>query len=186
MGVIFRKLVKGRWLSKIERSMVNAMKEEVQAERVLTSMRDFNNILMMLPKIDKTFEALRDTFKRFDENANGTLELKELKDCFGELQVSFTDEEVKDLYAESDMNANSGIDKVLQHYDARQMLVVTVVEATNNAPVPYLFIISMLPYVKSGDDPFCGGGALLSSPVMTPFAGVENFLALYRPHYYSH
>ncbi|MCO5553194.1 hypothetical protein L7F22_006715 [Adiantum nelumboides] len=45
-----------------------------------------------------------------DKNGNGTLELEELKDCFRELQVSFTDEEVKDLYAESDMNANSGID----------------------------------------------------------------------------
>ncbi|MCO5608646.1 hypothetical protein L7F22_062860 [Adiantum nelumboides] len=59
---------------------------------------------------DKTFEAVRDTFKRFDKNGNGTLELEQLKDCFRQLQVSFTDEEVKDLYAKSDMNANSGID----------------------------------------------------------------------------
>ncbi|MCO5599370.1 hypothetical protein L7F22_053472 [Adiantum nelumboides] len=109
MGVLFSKHAKGRGLSKIERRMVSAMKERGASGK--SSVRAFNSIIMMFPKIDKTFEAVRDTFKRFaDKNGNGTLELEELKDCFRELQVSFTDQEVKDLYAESDMNANSGID----------------------------------------------------------------------------
>lgn len=108
MGVIFGKQSKGRGMSQIERKMVNAMKEK--GARGNSSVRTFNSIIMMFPKIDKTFEAVRDTFKRFDKNGNGTLELEELKECFRELQVSLTEEEVKDLYAESDMNANSGID----------------------------------------------------------------------------
>ncbi|KAI5067310.1 hypothetical protein GOP47_0017838 [Adiantum capillus-veneris] len=108
MGVIFGKHSKGRGLSKIERRMINAMKEKGASGK--SSVKTFNSIIMMFPRIDKTFEAVRDTFKRFDKNGNGTLELEELKECFIELQVSFTDEEVKELYAESDMNANSGID----------------------------------------------------------------------------
>lgn len=108
MGVIFGKHRKGHGLSKIERKMVNAMKERGACGK--SSLKNFNSIIMMFPKIDKTFEGVRDTFQRFDKNGNGTLELEELKDCFRELQVSFTDEEVRDLSAESDMDANSGID----------------------------------------------------------------------------
>eukprot|EP00250_Pteridium_aquilinum_P016531 c23144_g4_i1 orf=206-1027(-) len=108
MGVIIGKLSKGHGLSKIEKKMVNAMKERGACGK--SSLKTFNSIIMMFPKIDKTFEAVRDTFRRFDKNGNGTLDLEELKDCFRELQVSFTDEEVKDLYAESDMDCNSGID----------------------------------------------------------------------------
>lgn len=74
------------------------------------SLKTFNSIIMMFPKIDKTFEGVRATFQRFDKDGNGTLDLGELKECFRELQVFFTDQEVQDLYAESDMDASSGID----------------------------------------------------------------------------
>lgn len=108
MGLIFGKQGKGRGLSKIEKKMVNAMKERAASGK--SSLKSFNSIIMKFPKIDKTFEDVRDSFRTFDKNGNGALELEELKECFKELQVSFTDEEIKDLYAESDMNANSGID----------------------------------------------------------------------------
>ncbi|MCO5579406.1 hypothetical protein L7F22_033261 [Adiantum nelumboides] len=102
MGFTFSKHVKGRGLSKIERRMlVNA------GGSGKSSMRAFKSIITMFQKIDKTFEAVRDTFKRFHKNGNATLKLK---DYLRELQVSFTHEEVKDLYAESDRNVNNGID----------------------------------------------------------------------------
>lgn len=45
-----------------------------------------------------------------DTNGNGTLELDEVKECFKELHISFTNEEIGNFYAESDMDASSGID----------------------------------------------------------------------------
>lgn len=88
--------------------MVTAMKERGASGK--SPLKSFNSIIMKFPKIDKTFEAVRGSFRKFDKNGNGTLELEELMECFKDLKVSFTDEEIKDLYAESDMNSNSGID----------------------------------------------------------------------------
>eukprot|EP01018_Ginkgo_biloba_P015875 Gb_04277 [translate_table: standard] len=45
-----------------------------------------------------------------DVDRNGTIDLEELKLCFQELQVSFTDEEIKELHRESDMDESKGID----------------------------------------------------------------------------
>ncbi|KAH7332477.1 hypothetical protein KP509_20G089500 [Ceratopteris richardii] len=108
MGAILGKHTKSHGPSKLERRMVNAMKE--RGTHGKNSVRTFNSIIMMFPKIDKTFEAVRTTFEKFDKNGNGTLELEELKDCFKELHITLTDEEIKDLFSESDMDASSGID----------------------------------------------------------------------------
>ena len=58
----------------------------------------------------KIIRILTELWNFTDTNGNGTLELDEVKDCFKELHISFTNEEIGDFYAESDMDASSGID----------------------------------------------------------------------------
>ncbi|KAJ7537289.1 hypothetical protein O6H91_12G106700 [Diphasiastrum complanatum] len=93
--------------SKIEKRMVEAMK---QRATVGATLKSFNSILVKFPKIDNSFEEVRTVFKKFDKDGSGKIDLEELKTCFRELQVEFTDEEVKAFHEESDMDANKGID----------------------------------------------------------------------------
>ena len=45
-----------------------------------------------------------------DKDGSGTIDLNELKECFRQLQVSFSDEEVKAFHEESDMDSSKGVD----------------------------------------------------------------------------
>lgn len=45
-----------------------------------------------------------------DKDGSGTIDLEELKECFRQLKVSFSDEEVKAFHQESDMDASKGVD----------------------------------------------------------------------------
>lgn len=45
-----------------------------------------------------------------DKDGSGTIDLEELKILFKELQVNFTDEEVKSFHEASDMDSSKGID----------------------------------------------------------------------------
>lgn len=108
MGLTFGKHSKSHGLSKIEKRIVSGMKERGASGK--SSLKSFNSIIMQFSKFDRTFEAVRGTFKTADKNGNGTIELEELKECFKELQVCYTDEEIEELYAESDIDSNSGID----------------------------------------------------------------------------
>ncbi|MCO5558615.1 hypothetical protein L7F22_012201 [Adiantum nelumboides] len=79
--------------SSIEARMVNAMRERGAAGK--SSIKAFNSIIMKFPKIDACFEKVRVTFRKFDKDGSGTIDLEELKECFRQLRVTFTDEEVK-------------------------------------------------------------------------------------------
>lgn len=94
--------------SPIELRMVNAMRERGAAGK--SSIKAFNSIIMKFPKIDATFEKVRVTFRRFDKDGSGTIDLNELKECFRQLKVSFSDEEVKAFHQESDMDSSKGVD----------------------------------------------------------------------------
>ena len=45
-----------------------------------------------------------------DKDDSGTIDLNELKECFRQLQVSFSDDEVKAFHEESDMDSSKGVD----------------------------------------------------------------------------
>ncbi|KAI5069351.1 hypothetical protein GOP47_0015652 [Adiantum capillus-veneris] len=94
--------------SSIEARMVNAMRERGAAGK--SPIKAFNSIIMKFPKIDACFEKVRVTFRKFDKDGSGTIDLEELKECFRQLRVSFTDEEVKAFHQESDMDSSKGVD----------------------------------------------------------------------------
>eukprot|EP00249_Psilotum_nudum_P013749 c24487_g1_i2 orf=496-1161(-) len=108
MGAILGKRRKCAEPSKIEKRMVQAMVQKSAAGK--SSLKSFNSIIMKFPKIDETFENVRGMFEKFDKDGSGTIDLEELKECFRQLKVSFTDDEVKEFHEESDMDSSKGID----------------------------------------------------------------------------
>ena len=63
MGSVLGKQGKSRELSTLEKKMVNAMKERRASGK--TSLKSFNSIIMKFATIDKTFEDVRDSFRKF-------------------------------------------------------------------------------------------------------------------------
>ncbi|CAM6103084.1 unnamed protein product [Calypogeia fissa] len=94
--------------SKITKRMVEAMAE--RAKRGQSTIKTFDSIILKFPKIDEAFEAVKTVFKKFDVDRSGTIDLGELRTCFEELQVNFTEEEVREYYEESDLDGSQGID----------------------------------------------------------------------------
>lgn len=95
-------------VSKIETRMVQAMAE--RAKRGQSGIKTFNSIILKFPRIDEAFETVKAVFKKYDVDGSGTIDLGELKTCFEELQVNFTEEEVREYYEESDIDGSHGID----------------------------------------------------------------------------
>ena len=63
MGSMLGKHRKNVGLSKLEKKMINAMKQRGATRK--SSLKSFNSIIMKFATIDKTFEDVRDTFRKF-------------------------------------------------------------------------------------------------------------------------
>jgi len=94
--------------SKLEQKMVEAMRKKAISGG--STLKSFNSIIMRFPKIDESFENARNVFQKFDKDSSGTIDLEELKECFRELQVAFTDEEITELHQICDMDESKGIE----------------------------------------------------------------------------
>lgn len=92
--------------TKLEAKMVEAMqRRECQG----CSMKSFNTIILKFPKIDESFRKCRATFEQFDEDSNGAIDQEELKKCFSKLEISFSEEEINDLFEACDFNDDLGM-----------------------------------------------------------------------------
>ncbi|KAI4306282.1 hypothetical protein L6164_029571 [Bauhinia variegata] len=96
------------WLpeTKIEAKMVEAMQRRASKG---SSMRSFNAIILKFPKIDESLRKCKTIFEQFDEDSNGAIDHEELKKCFQNLDVSFTEEEISDLFEACDINEDMGM-----------------------------------------------------------------------------
>ncbi|KAM0896340.1 hypothetical protein ACQ4PT_023264 [Festuca glaucescens] len=92
--------------TKLEQKMVEAMQQRAQEG---TSLRSFNSVIMKFPKIDESLRNCRIIFQQFDEDSNGEIDQLELKHCFQKLDISFTDEEIKDLFEACDIYEHMGM-----------------------------------------------------------------------------
>ncbi|KAL6200559.1 hypothetical protein ACLB2K_030340 [Fragaria x ananassa] len=92
--------------TKLEAKMVEAMQRRAAKGSV---MKSFNSIILKFPKIDESLRNCKDIFQQFDEDSNGAIDHDELKRAFSKLEVSFTDEEIDDLFAACDINEDMGI-----------------------------------------------------------------------------
>ncbi|XP_004294881.1 PREDICTED: probable calcium-binding protein CML21 [Fragaria vesca subsp. vesca] len=110
MGAVVGKAESPRSLSisetKLEAKMVEAMQRRAAKGSV---MKSFNSIILKFPKIDESLRNCKDIFQQFDEDSNGAIDHDELKRAFSKLEVSFTDEEIDDLFAACDINEDMGI-----------------------------------------------------------------------------
>ncbi|EFJ12275.1 hypothetical protein SELMODRAFT_425580 [Selaginella moellendorffii] len=100
----------------VEKRLVKALQQRAAAAK--SSVKSFDAILMKFSKIDMAFDQVRDVFKRFasvgwilvaDKHKRGTIDLEQLKACFRELKVEFTEEEVQIFYEEGDVDHNRRI-----------------------------------------------------------------------------
>lgn len=92
--------------SKLDAKMVEAMQQRAS---VGTSMKSFNSIILKFPKIDESLRNCKTVFEQFDEDSNGAIDPEELKRCFHKLEISFTDEEIRDLFEACDISEPMGI-----------------------------------------------------------------------------
>ncbi|KAJ4826777.1 putative calcium-binding protein cml21 [Turnera subulata] len=87
--------------TKLEAKMVEALQRR---EAKGTTIKSFNGIILKFPKIDDSFRKCKAIFKQFDEDSNGTIDQQELRKCFHKLEISFTEEEIDDLFEACDIN----------------------------------------------------------------------------------
>ncbi|XP_043700652.1 probable calcium-binding protein CML21 [Telopea speciosissima] len=92
--------------TKLEAKMVEAMQRRASEG---TTMKSFNRIILKFPKIDESLRKCKTIFEQFDEDSNGTIDPEELKHCFHKLEISFTEEEISDLFEACDINENMGM-----------------------------------------------------------------------------
>uniref|UniRef100_A0A453SF45 EF-hand domain-containing protein n=2 Tax=Aegilops tauschii subsp. strangulata TaxID=200361 RepID=A0A453SF45_AEGTS len=91
---------------KLESRMVESMKQRAAHG---TSVKSFNSIIMKFPKIDEGLRKCKTIFEQFDEDSNGEIDKEELKNCFHKLEISFTEEEISDLFEACDINEDMGM-----------------------------------------------------------------------------
>ncbi|KAF5730429.1 calcium-binding protein CML21 [Tripterygium wilfordii] len=92
--------------TKLEAKMVEALQRRSSEG---TAMISFNSIILKFPKIDESFRKCKAIFEQFDEDSNGVIDQEELTKCFRRLEVSFTDEEINDLFEACDINEDMGM-----------------------------------------------------------------------------
>ncbi|XP_057765369.1 probable calcium-binding protein CML21 [Salvia miltiorrhiza] len=92
--------------SKLEAKILEAMRRR---EAQGSTIKSFNTIILKFPKIDQSLRKCKATFENFDEDGNGVIDSQELKHCFEKLEISFTDEEINDLFEACDIKEVKGI-----------------------------------------------------------------------------
>ncbi|KAJ7961006.1 Calcium-binding protein [Quillaja saponaria] len=99
---------KKAWMpeTKLEAKMVEALQRR---SALGSAMKSFNSIILKFPKIDKSLRKCKAIFEQFDEDSNGAIDKEELKKCFQKLEISFTEEEINDLFEACDINDVMGM-----------------------------------------------------------------------------
>ncbi|KAK6947151.1 EF-hand domain [Dillenia turbinata] len=92
--------------TKLESKMVEAMQRRASEG---STMKSFNSIILKFPKIDESLRKCKVIFEQFDADKNGAIDKEELKHCFEKLKISFTEEEINDLFEACDINDDMGM-----------------------------------------------------------------------------
>ncbi|CBI39804.3 hypothetical protein VitviT2T_030061 [Vitis vinifera] len=92
--------------TKLEAKMVEAMQRRASEG---STMKSFNSIILKFPKIDESLRNCKAIFQQFDEDSNGAIDHEELKRCFLKLEISFSEEEINDLFEACDINEDMGM-----------------------------------------------------------------------------
>ncbi|XP_038905190.1 probable calcium-binding protein CML21 [Benincasa hispida] len=92
--------------TKLEAKMVEAMRHRASKGSII---RSFDSIILKFPKIDDSLRKCKTIFQQFDEDLNGIIDRRELKECFDGLEISLTEEEIDDLFDACDISTAMGM-----------------------------------------------------------------------------
>ncbi|CAN0875483.1 Probable calcium-binding protein CML22 [Linum grandiflorum] len=71
--------------------------------------KSINTIIMRFPQFKEQLKDINGVFEQFDEDRNGTIDLKELKKCIKKLELNLKDSDVDDLFHSCDFDGSGGI-----------------------------------------------------------------------------
>eukprot|EP00270_Netrium_digitus_P004896 TRINITY_DN1630_c0_g1_i5.p2 TRINITY_DN1630_c0_g1~~TRINITY_DN1630_c0_g1_i5.p2 ORF type:complete len:222 (-),score=64.76 TRINITY_DN1630_c0_g1_i5:845-1510(-) len=94
----------------IDKKLQSALKQRTEERKKHGKHPSFDGILLKFPKIDQAFLQIRKVFDKFDEDHSNTIDLEELRHCLRELKVHVSEQEVLELYKESDMDSANGVE----------------------------------------------------------------------------
>ncbi|KAL4561111.1 hypothetical protein LXL04_033273 [Taraxacum kok-saghyz] len=87
--------------------------KEVKVKQSSTSgksnIRSINSIILRFPHFREGLQEVRDVFRQYDTDANGTINREELKKCLQELQLDCTEQEIDDLFESCDLTGKKGM-----------------------------------------------------------------------------
>ncbi|KAM7268973.1 hypothetical protein ACFE04_024470 [Oxalis oulophora] len=97
-----------KWIpeTKLEAKMLQAMQRRAVEG---TPIKSFNTIILKFPKIDHSLRDCKAIFDQFDEDSNGAIDHDELNKCFQKLQLTFSTEEIDELFEACDVSAQVGM-----------------------------------------------------------------------------
>lgn len=94
--------------AKLEARMQAALKEIILHKATDDTQASFTRIILKFPALRRAFTSLRQVFKRFDEDGNGTIDREELTASLEALGAHLSEAEVNDMFSFSNMT-ESGV-----------------------------------------------------------------------------
>lgn len=91
--------------TKLERKILD-VKKSSSAHK---NFRSVNSIILRFPQFKEGLKEVRGVFEQCDEDSNGTIDHKELKNCLQKLNLQLTEDEIDDLFDYCDMDGTEGI-----------------------------------------------------------------------------
>lgn len=82
---------------------------KMKAPESATAIKSFERMVLKFPKILAAFLKIKRVFKKFDADNSGTIEVGELKDCLHALHAKVSDEDVKEIFEEVDMEKTKAL-----------------------------------------------------------------------------
>ncbi|XP_078158628.1 putative calcium-binding protein CML22 isoform X2 [Carex rostrata] len=118
----------------LERRLIEAIKQ-INRSTGQKTFRSMNSISMRFPQFKEGLRNIRDLFKEYDEDGNGTIDHEEMKKCFDKMQIQLSEKDMHSLYHYCDIDGNKGI----QYPEFIVLLcltyLLTVSSAANNIAV---------------------------------------------------
>ncbi|CAK7328458.1 unnamed protein product [Dovyalis caffra] len=91
--------------AKLEKKMI----ELKRSSSGKTNFKSMNSIILRFPQLKEELKRMRGVFEQYDEDANGSIDIDELKKCLQKLQLNLKEEEVEDLFHSCDIDQSEGI-----------------------------------------------------------------------------
>ncbi|XP_043704866.1 probable calcium-binding protein CML22 isoform X2 [Telopea speciosissima] len=93
--------------AKLEKKMMEAIKHRGASGK--NTFRSMNSIIMKFPQFKVELRNIKSVFVQCDEDSNGIIDHKELKNCLSKLQLQLSEKEMEELFHSCDFDGNEGM-----------------------------------------------------------------------------